>query len=103
MSQMDGVIDEIKLVKQAIKWGHRGIAITDHDGCQAFPHVFNEVTSHNKKILAPFKEKIKELEEKKKNIDKENVCDIKLLDDEISKITEEMQNAPTFRAMYGTE
>ena len=103
MSQMDGVIDEIKLVKQAIKWGHRGIAITDHDGCQAFPHVFNEVTSHNKKVLAPFKEKIKELEEKKQLLDKDSVCDIKLIDEEIDKVKEEMKNAPTFRAMYGTE
>jgi len=39
MSQMDGVCDEVKLVKQAIEWGHRGIAITDHDCCQSFPHV----------------------------------------------------------------
>ncbi|MBR3161628.1 MAG: PolC-type DNA polymerase III [Bacilli bacterium] len=103
MSQMDGVIDEIKLIKQAIKWGHSGIAITDHDGCQAFPHVFNEVTNHNKKILAPFKDKIKELEEKKNDIDKDNICDIKLIDDEIETIKKEMVSAPTFRAMYGTE
>src|SRR5699024_1680961 len=48
MSQMDGVCDEVKLVKQAIKFGHPGIAITDHDCCQAFPHVFGEVTSYNK-------------------------------------------------------
>ena len=103
MSQMDGVIDEIKLIKQAIKWGHSGIAITDHDGCQAFPHIYNEVTSHNKKILSPFKDMIKELEEKKKNIDKDNVCDIKLIDEEINKVKQEMSKAPLFRAMYGTE
>ncbi len=48
MSQMDGVADEIKLVKQAMAWGHRGIAITDHNGCQAFPHVYNEVCAFNK-------------------------------------------------------
>ncbi len=48
MSQMDGVADEIALVNQAIKWGHKAIAITDHNGCQAFPHVFNTVTSYNK-------------------------------------------------------
>lgn len=50
MSQMDGVADEVKLVKQAIKWGHRGIAITDHNGAQAFPHVFNFVRDHNKHL-----------------------------------------------------
>ena len=103
MSQMDGVIDEVKLIKQAIKWGHRGIAITDHDGCQAFPHVFNEVTGYNKKLLAPYKEKLKELEEKKKGIDETQVCDIKLVEDEINKVKEDMGKAPIFRALYGTE
>ena len=48
MSQMDGLIDEVKLVKQAISWGHKAIAITDHDGCQAFPHVYNTIKNHNK-------------------------------------------------------
>ena len=48
MSQMDGVADEEKLVWQAINFGHKAIAITDHNGCQAFPHVFNLVTSYNK-------------------------------------------------------
>ena len=48
MSQMDGLCDEEALVKQAIKWGHKAIAITDHNGCQAFPHVFNYVTGYNK-------------------------------------------------------
>ena len=48
MSQMDGVADEIKLVERAIKFGHKAIAITDHNGCQAFPHVFNMVTKYNK-------------------------------------------------------
>ncbi len=48
MSQMDGVADEVKLVQTAMKWGHKAIAITDHNGCQAFPHVFNLVTSYNK-------------------------------------------------------
>ena len=45
MSQMDGVCDEVKLVKQAMAFGHAGIAITDHDCTQSFPHVFGEVTS----------------------------------------------------------
>ena len=104
MSQMDGVIDEIKLIKTAIKWGHRAIAITDHDGCQAFPHVFNEVTGYNKKILAPFKDKIKELTQSIK--DKEaakDVCGAKILEEELIKVKEEMKNAPTFKALYGTE
>ena len=48
MSQMDGVCDEVELVKKAISYGHKAIAITDHNACQAFPHVYNEVTSYNK-------------------------------------------------------
>ncbi len=58
MSQMDGVADEVKLVQQAIEFGHRGIAITDHNGAQAFPHVYNYVRGYNKKLNAgeePFK------------------------------------------------
>ncbi len=58
MSQMDGLCDEEALLKQAIKWGHKAIAITDHNGVQSFPHVFNFVTSHNKKLAEgeePFK------------------------------------------------
>ncbi len=48
MSQMDGVADEVKLVKQAMKWGHKSIAITDHNGCQAFPNVYHLVRDYNK-------------------------------------------------------
>lgn len=48
MSQMDGVVNEEVLVKEAMNWGHKGIAITDHNGCQAFPHVFNLVRNYNK-------------------------------------------------------
>ncbi len=48
MSQMDGVAGEEELVKTAMNFGHKAIAITDHNGCQAFPHVFNLVTSYNK-------------------------------------------------------
>ena len=50
MSQMDGLCDEVDLVKHAISLGHKGIAITDHNGCQAFPHVYSTVTDYNKKI-----------------------------------------------------
>ena len=48
MSQMDGVMDEVDYIKQAIAFGHKAAAITDHNGCQAFPHVFNTVTKYNK-------------------------------------------------------
>ena len=58
MSQMDGVVDAKKLVKQARKWGHRAIAITDHNGGQAFPDVYHTICDINKNLAEgeePFK------------------------------------------------
>ena len=48
MSQMDGVVDATKLVKQAYEWGHRAIAVTDHNSVQAFPDVYHAVCDLNK-------------------------------------------------------
>ena len=48
MSQMDGVVEAKKLVKQAQKWGHKAIAITDHNGAQAFPDVYHLICDLNK-------------------------------------------------------
>ena len=58
MSQMDGVADECDVVKTAMKFGMKAVAITDHNGVQGFPHVFNMVTSYNKGLeegKEPFK------------------------------------------------
>ena len=58
MSQMDGVVDAKKLVKQAYNWGHKAIAITDHNGCQAFPDVYHFICDCNKNLAdgeEPFK------------------------------------------------
>ncbi len=54
MSQMDGVVNEEVLVKKAYEFGHPAIAITDHNGCQAFPHVYNLVKGLQKQDR-PFK------------------------------------------------
>ena len=58
MSQMDGVADEVDVVKTAMKFGMKSVAITDHNGVQGFPHVFSFVTDHNKNLKEgeePFK------------------------------------------------
>ena len=56
MSQMDGVTKldlgkhTCELVSNAIEAGYRGVAITDHNGCQAFPISYQLIRAHNKKI-----------------------------------------------------
>jgi len=106
MSQMDGVCDEVKLVKQAIKWGHPGIAITDHDCCQAFPHVFGEVTSHNKSLKKAITGKISDIEtklEELKNNDSENLEEITKLEVDLKNAKIEKENLKYFKVAYGTE
>lgn len=49
MSQMDGVMSAEALIDEAISFGHKAIAITDHNGCQAFPSAFKK--SKDIKIL----------------------------------------------------
>ncbi|MDO4962493.1 MAG: PolC-type DNA polymerase III [bacterium] len=54
MSQMDGVTKldlgkhTCELVSRAIEMGYRGVAVTDHNGCQAFPIVYGIINSYNK-------------------------------------------------------
>ena len=49
MSQMDGLCDAKELVKTAYAWGHKAIAVTDHNGVQSFPDVYHTVCDINKK------------------------------------------------------
>lgn len=61
MSQMDGLTrldlgkHTCELVSNAINMGYRGVAITDHNGCQAFPVAYGIIKGHNKKIEDPSK------------------------------------------------
>ena len=50
MSAMDGVASATDIVKQAIKWGHRAVAITDHGVVQSFPEAHQVIskTFYNK-------------------------------------------------------
>ena len=50
MSQMDGCVQVEDLIKTAKRWGHKGIAVTDHDGVQSFPNAFNLVRGMNKDL-----------------------------------------------------
>lgn len=58
MSQMDGLVDAKRLISQAEKWGHKAIAITEHNGAQSFPDVHKTVKGINKGLqegAEPFK------------------------------------------------
>ncbi len=50
MSQMDGLCNAGEIVKLAHKWGHKAIAITDHNSLQSFPEVYHTVCGLNKGI-----------------------------------------------------
>ena len=53
MSQMDGMTSATDLIKRAVKWGMKSIAITDHGVVQAFPdaHKLLEKTKDDIKVI----------------------------------------------------
>lgn len=58
MSQMDGLIQPKDIIKFARSLGHKAVAITDHNGAQAFPEMYKEMKSINKGLQEgeePFK------------------------------------------------
>jgi len=55
MSQMDGVVKldlskhTCELISNCIDMGYKAVAITDHNGCQAFPICYQLISDYNKK------------------------------------------------------
>ena len=105
MSAMDGITGldlgkhTCELVERCIDMGYRGVAITDHNGCQAFPISFGIISSHNKKVRSKIKDKIDEL----KNKLNDNDCDKDLVNKQLEIALEEEKNPPIFKGLYGTE
>lgn len=51
MSKMDGLTPMEDLVKKAIKWGHKALAITDHGVVQAFPFCYDAAEGSDLKLI----------------------------------------------------
>lgn len=51
MSNMDGVVDAKEYINQAIEWGHKAIAITDHGVVQAYPDANNASRGKDIKVI----------------------------------------------------
>ena len=51
MSKMDGITPIQELVKTAIRWGHKALAITDHGVVQAFPFAYDEAVGKDIKLI----------------------------------------------------
>ena len=82
MSQMDAVTKldlkehTCELITRCIDMGYRGVAITDHNGCQAFPIAYQLIKKHNSKI-----------EDKDKKFKGIYGTELTLVDDMISIVT----------------
>jgi DNA polymerase-3 subunit alpha (Gram-positive type) len=51
MSTMDGITPIESYIQQAAKWGHQAIAITDHNGVQAYPDAHKAAKKYGMKMI----------------------------------------------------
>ena len=51
MSKLDAVTPIKELVKTAMRWGHKALAITDHGVVQAFPFAYDEIAGKDFKLI----------------------------------------------------
>ena len=107
MSQMDGLTKldlgkhTCELVSRCIDMGYKGVAITDHNGCQAFPIAFQIITGHNKGIIKKLKASKEELEGKLADGSCEEPKEE--LQKKLDEVCEQLKNPPIFKGLYGTE
>ena len=66
MSALDALCDASDYIKQAIKWGHKAIAITDHDGVYSFHDIM--VAAKGKEIKPIYGVELGLVDEEKFNI-----------------------------------
>lgn len=107
MSQMDGITKldlgkhTCELVSRTMDMGYKGVAITDHNGCQAFPIAFGIIDSYNKGLRKKLKGKKEELEAKIAD----DACEEpkEELQKDLDKVLEQIKNPPIFKGLYGVE
>ena len=106
MSQMDGVTKfdlkdkKCELVSRCIDMGYRGVAITDHNGCQAFPISYNIIKKHNAKIIEGLNKEKDKLLDSMDSLDDDEKKEAKK---KLKNIEEQLKNPPLFKGLYGTE